>query len=160
MKDKIYSWTVSTLERVKSTILPSLYVLSFFYDFDLRASHARVILEGKFHKEKPKRKSRSSGIWSTTTRPYRVFQGQKVAQTTPLLPYFLEHEENLGSAKSLWSRFSWLSVRMILTASRKYNAFLASYDALRHNSVTQPIILHQLVHESSLKNLSSCITER
>jgi len=30
-------------ERVESTILPSLYALPF-YDFDLRASHARTLL--------------------------------------------------------------------------------------------------------------------
>jgi len=35
--------TVSTLERVESAILPSLYALPF-YDFDLRASHARTLL--------------------------------------------------------------------------------------------------------------------
>jgi len=40
---QIYSWTVSTLERVESTIFPSLYALPF-YDFDLRASHARTLL--------------------------------------------------------------------------------------------------------------------
>ena len=34
---------VSTLERVESTILPSLHALPF-YDFDLRASHARTLL--------------------------------------------------------------------------------------------------------------------
>ena len=32
-----------TLERVESTILPSLYALPF-YDFDLRASHMRTLL--------------------------------------------------------------------------------------------------------------------
>ena len=35
--------TVSTLERVESTILPSHYALPF-YDFDLHASHARTLL--------------------------------------------------------------------------------------------------------------------
>ena len=35
--------SVSTLERVESTILPSLYTIPF-YDFDLRASHARTLL--------------------------------------------------------------------------------------------------------------------
>jgi len=83
--------------------------------------------EGKFHKEKPKRKSRSSGIWSAITRPNRVFQSQKVAQTTPLLPYFLEHEENLGSEKSLWEPFFLALCRHdSLTASKKCYAFLAS----------------------------------
>jgi len=43
MRFQIYSWTVSTLERVESTILSSLYALPF-YDFDLRASHARTLL--------------------------------------------------------------------------------------------------------------------
>ena len=33
----------ATLERVESTILSSLYALPF-YDFDLRASHARTLL--------------------------------------------------------------------------------------------------------------------
>ena len=35
--------TVSTLERVESTMLPSLFALPF-NDFDLRASHARTLL--------------------------------------------------------------------------------------------------------------------
>jgi len=34
--------SVSTLERVESTMLPSLYALPC-YDFDLRASHARIL---------------------------------------------------------------------------------------------------------------------
>ena len=37
------SFHFSTLVRAESTILPSLYALPF-YDFDLRASHARTLL--------------------------------------------------------------------------------------------------------------------
>jgi len=40
---KYISITVSTLERVESTILPSLYAI-LIYDFDLHASHARALL--------------------------------------------------------------------------------------------------------------------
>ena len=58
--------------------------------------------EGIFYKAKQKRKSRTFGFWLTITRPNRVFQSQKVAQNSPLLlPYFLEHEEKLGSEKSV-----------------------------------------------------------
>ena len=66
-----------------------------------------MLVEGKFYKAKPKRKSRTSGFWFAITRPNRVFQSQKVAQNAPLIPYFLEHEENLGSEKSLLEPFSW-----------------------------------------------------
>jgi len=40
---KFISCPDSTLERVESTIFPSLYALPN-YDFDLRASHARTLL--------------------------------------------------------------------------------------------------------------------
>ena len=87
---KIISWTVSTLEGGGSIMLP----------------------EGKLYQAKPKRKSRTFGFWFAISRPNRVFQSQKVAQNAPLLPYFLEHEENLGSEKSLFEPFSWPTVQM------------------------------------------------
>jgi hypothetical protein len=62
--------------------------------------------EGKFYKAKPKRKSRTFRFWFAITWPNRVFQIQKVAQNAPLLPYFLEPGENLGSEKSLFEPFS------------------------------------------------------
>jgi len=68
--------------------------------------------EGKFYKAKPKRNSRTFWFWFAITRPNRVFQSQKVAQNAPLLPYFLEHEENLGSEKSLFEPFSWPTEQM------------------------------------------------
>ena len=65
-----------------------------------------MLPEGKLYKAKPKRKCRTFGFWFAITWPNRVFQSQKVAQNAPLLLYFLEHEENLGSEKSLFEPLS------------------------------------------------------
>ena len=43
MESELLFDSVSTLERVESTILPSRYALPL-YDFDVRASHARTLL--------------------------------------------------------------------------------------------------------------------
>jgi len=102
---------------------------------------------GKFYKAKPKRKARTSGFWFAITRPNRVFQSQKVAQNAPLLPYFLEHEENLGS-DTFWAVFSWHSQWHSTDESPTYYSHhiaskkcstLLSHRAPRHHAAIRPI---------------------